>query len=476
MKLTTTAQVSVDGVMQGPGGREEDERGRFKRGGWAHFDDEASTVMDEIYQRADAFLFGRRTYEIFAGSWGSWADSGDSPIWTALNTLPKHVASTTLTDPGWANTTVLSGDVAAAVGELKAKPGRKVQVHGSGALFRWLLDNDLVDEMNLFIFPVVVGQGTRLFPDSGPDTALDLVDSRVTLKEVSRVTRPRPQLLDLARRLRHRRTSEPRRTVRPRRRKTARMDVHDPVVARDGRRARRHPRPRRRLRAAARARDRRRDHGCREVRLPRMARGPGVEGVVGSRPAVPHTGLRPHPSPAPVDRDGGRHDVPLPRRVARRGARDRSGGRGRAGRAPRWRRHRDPRLPRCGACRPHAHRGGPDFARPRRAPVGGAGGPREGLSGRGRLLAQRSDACDVHACGVSPLGRALTRQPDGVNPTILDDPLDAQGGTSCRNCSWTSSPRWTATGPRRAGPDGGDSKDPSISPGSASSRNATTRS
>jgi hypothetical protein len=89
IKLTTTTQVSVDGVMQGPGWPEEDERGRFERGGWAHFDDEASTVMDEIYQRADAFLFGRRTYETFAGSWGSWADPGDSPIWTALNTLPK---------------------------------------------------------------------------------------------------------------------------------------------------------------------------------------------------------------------------------------------------------------------------------------------------------------------------------------------------------------------------------------------------
>ena len=143
-----------------------------------HFDNEARTVLNEVYQRADAFLFGRRTYEIFAGSWGTWDDPGDSPIWTALNTQPKYVASTTLTDPRWANTTVLSGDVAAAIRELKAKPGRELQVHGSGALFRWLLDNDLVDEINLFTFPVVVGQGTRLFPDTGPDMALELVESR----------------------------------------------------------------------------------------------------------------------------------------------------------------------------------------------------------------------------------------------------------------------------------------------------------
>jgi dihydrofolate reductase len=180
MKLTTTTQVSVDGVMQGPGGPEEDERGRFERGGWAHFDDEASTVMDEIYQRADAFLFGRRTYEIFAGSWGTWDDPGDSPIWTALNMKPKYVASTTLTDPRWANTTVLSGDLAAAVGELRGKPGGELQVHGSGTLFRWLLDNDFVDEINLFTFPVVVGQGTRLFADNGRERALELVESRAT--------------------------------------------------------------------------------------------------------------------------------------------------------------------------------------------------------------------------------------------------------------------------------------------------------
>jgi dihydrofolate reductase len=196
MKLTTTAQVSVDGVMQGPGGPEEDARGRFERGGWAHFDDEASTVMNEIYKRADAFLFGRRTYEIFADSWGSWSDPGDSPIWTALDTLPKYVASTTLIEPRWAHTSVLSGDLTTAIRELKARPGLELQVHGSGAMFQWLLDNDLVDEMNLFIFPVVVGQGTRLFPDTGRDRALELVQSRATPKGVTiQVYRPtgRPQ-------------------------------------------------------------------------------------------------------------------------------------------------------------------------------------------------------------------------------------------------------------------------------------------
>src|SRR5512143_1171448 len=181
MKLTTTTQVSVDGVMQGPGANPvEGEDGVFKRRGWAHFDNEAGKVMDEIFQRADAFLFGRLTYEHFADTWGTWDDPGNSPIWTALNTKPKYVASTTLTNPRWTHTAILSSEVAAVVRELKAKPGRELQVHGSGALLRWLLDNDLVDEMNLFIFPVVVGQGTRLFAATGPDLALDLVDSRAT--------------------------------------------------------------------------------------------------------------------------------------------------------------------------------------------------------------------------------------------------------------------------------------------------------
>jgi dihydrofolate reductase len=198
MKLATITMVSVDGVMQGLGGPDEDRRGGFERGGWLAraFDDEALTYLNQVYQRADAFLFGRRTYEIFAGSWGTWDDPGDSPIWTALNSKSKYVASTTLTDPKWADTTVLSGDLAAAVGELKAKPEGELQVHGSGNLVRWLLDNELVDEITLLVCPVIVGQGTRLFPDSGPDIALDLVDSRTTPKGVTiQVYRPtgRPQ-------------------------------------------------------------------------------------------------------------------------------------------------------------------------------------------------------------------------------------------------------------------------------------------
>jgi len=193
MKLTTITMVSVDGVMQGLGEPEEDPSGGFERGGWVthSFDNQAMALLSQVYERAEGFLFGRRTYQIFAGSWGTWADPGDNPIWTALNTRPKYVASATLTDPRWADTTVLSGDLAAAVGELKAKPGGELQVHGSGALVRWLLANQLVDELILLVCPVVVGQGRRLFPDSGPDIALELVDSRSTPKGVTiQVYRP----------------------------------------------------------------------------------------------------------------------------------------------------------------------------------------------------------------------------------------------------------------------------------------------
>ena len=194
MKLTTMTQVTVDGVMQGNGGAtDEERRNGFERGGWAMGagDDETRTLITQTYQRADAFLFGRRTYELFASSWGTIADMRAHPIGVALNETPKYLASTTLTDPQWAGTTVLSGDVAAAIVELKARPGGELQVHGSGTLTRWLLEHDLVDQMNLLIVPVVLGQGTRLFPDTGPDIALELVESRADSKGVAiQVYRP----------------------------------------------------------------------------------------------------------------------------------------------------------------------------------------------------------------------------------------------------------------------------------------------
>src|SRR5919201_2950408 len=194
MKLTTNTQISVDGVVQANGARNEEFDPGMERGGWARplFDSEAMAFVNDFYQRAHAFLFGRRTYELFAGYWG--VQSGN-PIADALNSRPKYVASNTLTDTPWADTTVLSGEVAAAIRELKAKPGGELQVHGSGNLVRWLIENELVDEINLLVCPVIVGQGTRLFPDAGPDTALELVDSRaypkgITLQDYRPAGRP----------------------------------------------------------------------------------------------------------------------------------------------------------------------------------------------------------------------------------------------------------------------------------------------
>ena len=194
MKLTTMTQVTVDGVMQGNGGAtDEDRRNGFERGGWSlgKGDNETRSFITETYRRAQAFLFGRRTYELFAGSWGAIAEMRAHPIGVALTEAPKYVASTTLTDPQWADTTLLSGDLGAAIGELKAQPGGELQVHGSGALIRLLLETELVDEMTLLIIPVVLGQGARLFPDTGPDIALDLVESRADSKGVTiQVYRP----------------------------------------------------------------------------------------------------------------------------------------------------------------------------------------------------------------------------------------------------------------------------------------------
>ena len=181
MRLTVTTFLSVDGVYQGPGGPDEDRSGGFDRGGWLvpHFDEATGQFMNETFDKVDAFLLGRRTYEIFAASWPKVTDPAD-PIANRLNTLPKYVVSTTLRSADWQNSTIVNGDIPAEVARLKEKPGRELQVHGSGMLARMLLENDLVDELRLLVFPVIVGAGRRLFPDAGVATGLRLVDSRTT--------------------------------------------------------------------------------------------------------------------------------------------------------------------------------------------------------------------------------------------------------------------------------------------------------
>jgi len=176
MKLIATMMMSLDGVIQGPGGPDEDRRGGFERGGWAiaQSDEELSRFLDAMLERADGLLLGRKTWEIFHGYWPH--HHGDDPVSNGINVLPKYVPSTTLKDPGW-NTHVINGNVEAAIRELKAKPGRELQVHGSGELLRWLLEHDLIDELNLRIYPVVVGDGRRLFPEEGQTHRLHLVVS-----------------------------------------------------------------------------------------------------------------------------------------------------------------------------------------------------------------------------------------------------------------------------------------------------------
>src|SRR5918999_4916104 len=181
MRLTMTMFLSVDGVYQGPGGPDEDRSDGFDRGGWLvpHFDEATGQFMDEVFEKVDAFLLGRRTYEIFAASWPKATDPDDQ-VAKKLNTLPKYVVSSTLESADWQNSTIINGDVAAEVARLKEQAGRELQAHGSGALARSLLEKDLVDELRLLVFPVIVGAGRRLFPDAGVATGLRLVDSRTT--------------------------------------------------------------------------------------------------------------------------------------------------------------------------------------------------------------------------------------------------------------------------------------------------------
>jgi dihydrofolate reductase len=180
MKLTAMEFVTLDGVYQGPGGPDEDRRNGFDRGGWqAPFpDEETGRFIVAAYEAMGAMLLGRTTWEIWETYWPHH-DGGD-PVSHGINVLPKYVPSTTLKDPTWQNTHVLDGDVEAKVRELKAQPGRDLLLQGSGVLLKWLLERDLVDELNLVIYPILLGDGLRLFPEKGQTHRLEVLESRTT--------------------------------------------------------------------------------------------------------------------------------------------------------------------------------------------------------------------------------------------------------------------------------------------------------
>ena len=173
--------LTLDGVMQAPGGPDEDRDGGFRHGGWLvpYFDETFGAIMTEWTTRAGAFLLGRKTYEIFAGSWPRSTDPADE-IATALNSRPKFVASRTLDEVTWNNSHLLRGDVAEEVARLKAGDGGEIQVHGSGELLQTLLARDLVDTLRLWTFPVVLGTGKRLFGEGTIPAAFRLVDTQLT--------------------------------------------------------------------------------------------------------------------------------------------------------------------------------------------------------------------------------------------------------------------------------------------------------
>jgi dihydrofolate reductase len=181
MRLTLHTFLTLDGVMQAPGGPTEDPSGGFGYGGWLvpYADDDMGAAMVGWFEQADAFLLGRRTYEIFAASWPK-VTNPDDPIASKLNALPKHVASRTLDDVSWNGAKLIEGDVAEQVAALKREPGRELQVHGSGNLAQTLIQNDLIDEYRLLVYPVLLGEGKRLFADGTVPAALRLADSRTT--------------------------------------------------------------------------------------------------------------------------------------------------------------------------------------------------------------------------------------------------------------------------------------------------------
>jgi dihydrofolate reductase len=181
MELTMTTFLSLDGVMQAPGGPDEDRSGNFRQGGWLvpYADEDMGRFVAEWFAKADAFLLGRKTYEIFAAFWPQVIDPND-PVAAPLNRLPKYVASRTVDRVDWHNSTLIKGDVAQEVARLRAQPGRELQVHGSGELAQTLMQHGLIDEYRLWIYPVVLGDGRLLFRQGGMPSAFKLVEARTT--------------------------------------------------------------------------------------------------------------------------------------------------------------------------------------------------------------------------------------------------------------------------------------------------------
>ncbi|HJS74407.1 MAG TPA: dihydrofolate reductase family protein [Vicinamibacteria bacterium] len=180
MKLVVGTFLTLDGVMQAPGGPEEDRSGGFEHGGWSvsYFDDVMSRVMTDWVEKADGLLLGRRTYEIFAAYWPHV--TGDDPTTVKLNEVRKHVASRTLKRPEWNNSSVIQGDAVQAIRKLKGEPGDELQVHGSGDLIQTLLEAGLIDTFRLWIFPVVLGQGKRLFAGGAVPSRFELAETRTS--------------------------------------------------------------------------------------------------------------------------------------------------------------------------------------------------------------------------------------------------------------------------------------------------------